>query len=90
MTSLKFEIVKDVVLDGNSKRDAVSVNEHWIPLKKGQVVGTNLLDGYRCVVVDSIHYQFHRSIHEVGRPQLLNEILRLMAVINTESAKASY
>lgn len=38
--------------------------------------------GFEVISVDSIHYQFHRSIHEVGRPQLLNEILDLMKIIN--------
>ncbi len=85
MTNLNYQIVeKSIILDGQ-KLDAMAVNEYWIPIKKNQIIETDLLDGYRCVVVNGVHYQFHRSIHEVGRPHLLNEILDLMKVINEAS-----
>jgi len=82
MKNLEYEVVKDAVMIDEILYDAVSVNEYWIPIKKNQVVETGLFGGYRYIVVDGFHYQFHRSIHETGRPQLLNEILDLMKVIN--------
>jgi hypothetical protein len=77
MKQLEYKLVED----------AVSVNGYWIPLIKHQVIETRLADGYRCIIVNYIHYQFHRSIHEIGRPQLLDEILDLMKFINKEQNK---
>lgn len=79
---MKYEVVKDVMMIDEILYDALNINDHWIPIKKDQVIETTLFDGYRCIVVDGIHYQFHRSIYEVGRPYLLNEILDLMRMIN--------
>ena len=82
MTNLNYEVVEGA-MGGHSPSDAVSDNGYWIPLKRNQVIGTDILDGYRCIVVNSVRYQFHRSIHEIGRPQLLDEILDLMKVLNS-------
>lgn len=82
MKYLEYKIVKDAIIVNNETCDAMFVIGYHIPVKKNQVIGTNLLDGYRCIVVDGVHYQFHRSIHECGRPQLFNRILELMQALN--------
>lgn len=78
---LNYQIVEKSIITDMGYVSALVVNEHWIPIVKDQTIETNLSNGYRCIVIDGIHYQFHRSIHEVGRPHLLNEILDLIAVI---------
>lgn len=92
MTNLKYQIVKESVTaaaDGQVL-DAMVVNEHFIPIRKGQKIETIVFEGYRYIIVNAEMYRFHRTIHEIGRSYLLNEILDLMKAINTAMETAPY
>jgi len=76
----KMSVLENGIIHNGQIMPSLEICEWGLsfPLYPSQKIETRVIDGYRFIVADGRLYKFHRSTFEVGRPQLMLEILEVM------------